>query len=120
MSQHTIDKKDIAQQMIYYFEEHYQEEVSLEQVAASMYLSPYYISRIFKSETGEPPIEYLIWLRMEKAKELLENESAKSVQQVAASVGYEDAYHFSKLFKKRYGVSPSQVKKSRIVDTTSS
>lgn len=111
MPQHMINKKDIVEQMIRYFREHYQEEISLEQVAANMFLSPYYISRIFKSETGDTPIDYLIQIRMEKAKEILEKGPGQSIQEVAASVGYEDAYHFSKLFKKRYGITPSQVKK---------
>lgn len=115
MSQHTIDKKEIVEQMIAYFREHYQEEISLEQLAAKMYLSPYYICRIFKSETGDTPIDYLIRLRMEKAKELLEQGSVQSIQEVAESVGYEDAYHFSKLFKKRYGVSPSGIKNKHTV-----
>ena len=50
-------------------------------------------------------------LTLEKAKELLEKGWGGSIQEVAAEVGYDDAYHFSKLFKKRYGMSPSQVKK---------
>ena len=74
-----------------------------------MYLSPFYISKIFKSETGDTPINRLIDIRLEKAKQLLEE--GGSIQEVAAEVGYEDAYHFSKLFKKHYGVSPSKVKK---------
>lgn len=110
MSQHMTDKKEIVEQMVCYFKEHYKEEISLEQLAAKMYLSPYYICRIFKSETGDTPIDYLIRLRMEKAKALLEEDPSQSIQEVAAGVGYEDAYHFSKLFKKRYGISPSQMK----------
>ena len=42
--------------------------------------------------------------------ELLENGYTGSIQEVAAQVGYDDAYHFSKLFKKRYGISPSQAR----------
>ncbi len=65
---------------------------------------------IFKSETGNAPIRYLINIRLEKAKELLEGGYEGSIQEVAAQVGYDDAYHFSKLFKKRYGISPSQAR----------
>lgn len=75
-----------------------------------MYLSPFYISKIFKSETGDAPIRHLINIRLEKAMELLQSGFAGSIQEVAVQVGYEDAYHFSKLFKKRYGIPPSQVK----------
>ena len=48
---------------------------------------------------------------LDKAKELLETTDFDNVKQIAAKVGYDDAYHFSKLFKKRFGISPSQVKR---------
>lgn len=76
-----------------------------------MYLSPFYISKIFKSETGDAPIRHLINIRLEKAREMLENGWDGSIQETAAAVGYDDAYHFSKLFKKKYGISPSQARR---------
>lgn len=108
----SVNKKYVVEQIVSYFEDHYEEKISLDQIAENMYLSPFYISKIFKSETGDTPIRHLINIRLEKAKELLENGWGGSIQEVAAQVGYDDAYHFSKLFKKRYGVSPSQVKKA--------
>ena len=59
-------------------------------------------------------IRHLINIRLERAKELLEQGQTGSIQEVAAAVGYEDAYHFSKLFKKRYGISPSQAKGEKL------
>lgn len=100
------NKKYVVQQIMKYMENHYKEKISLDQIAENMYLSPFYISKLFKSETGDTPINYLISLRMEKAKELLDQNSTLSIQEAAAAVGYEDAYHFSKLFKKFYGLSP--------------
>ncbi len=102
----NANKKYIVQQITKYLEEHYQEKTSLDRIAANMYLSSYYISKIFKNETGDTPINYLISLRMQKAKEILDDHPDISIQTVAAKVGYEDAYHFSKLFKKYYGISP--------------
>ena len=81
----------------------------MDQIAENMYLSPFYISRIFKSETGDTPIRYLIDIRLEHAKEILESGNYTSIQEVAAQVGYDDAYHFSKLFKKKYDVPPSKI-----------
>ncbi len=107
----SANKKYVVEQIVNYFEDHYSEKISLDQIAENMYLSPFYISKIFKSETGEAPIRHLINIRLEKAKEILESGAGGSIQEVAASVGYEDAYHFSKLFKKHYGISPSQAKK---------
>lgn len=103
-------KEYVVKQIQKYFEEHYREKISLNQIASNMYLSPVYISKIFKSETGETPINYLISLRMEKAGKLLEKNPMLSIQKVADEVGYDDAYHFSKLFKKYYGISPAYYK----------
>ncbi len=107
----SVNRKYVVEQMLNYFEDHYNEKISLDRVAEKMYLSPFYISKIFKSETGDTPIRHLINIRLEKARELLEGGCGGSIQEVAATVGYDDAYHFSKLFKKRYGISPSQIRK---------
>ena len=107
----SVSRKYVVEQMLSFFEDHYSEKISLDQIAENMYLSPFYISKIFKSETGASPIRHLINIRLEKAKELLEKGESGSIQEVANAVGYEDAYHFSKLFKKKYGISPSQARK---------
>lgn len=109
----SVNKKYVVEQIINYLEENYASKISLDQIAGNMYLSPFYISKIFKSETGDTPIRHLINIRLERAMELLK-EGAGSIQQIAAAVGYDDAYHFSKLFKKKYGISPSQAKKGYI------
>lgn len=107
----SVNKTYVVEQVLNYFEDHYNEKISLELIAENMYLSPFYISKIFKSETGSTPIRHLIDIRLERARELLESNSKASIQEVAASVGYDDAYHFSKLFKKRYGITPSQARR---------
>lgn len=104
----STNKKYVVEQIVDYMDRHYTEKISLDQIAQNMYLSPFYISRIFKSETGDTPINYLIGLRMEKARTLLLEKQHYSIQEIAQCVGYDDAYHFSKLFKKHYGNSPSQ------------
>lgn len=108
----SLSKKYVVEQIVNYFQDHYDEKISLDQIAENMYLSPFYISKIFKSETGDTPIRHLIDIRLEKAKELLEAGECNSIQEVAARVGYDDAYHFSKLFKKKYQIPPSKIKKS--------
>lgn len=107
----SVNKKYLVDKLVGYLEVHYNEKISLDQIAENMYLSPFYISKIFKSETGDTPIRHLINIRLEKAKQLLETGYGGSVQEVAAMVGYDDAYHFSKLFKKRYNITPTQAKK---------
>lgn len=106
----STNKKYVVERLLNYFEDHYSEKISLDQIAENMYLSPFYISKIFKSETGDTPIRHLINIRLEKARELLENGFDGSIQEIAAMVGYDDAYHFSKLFKKHYGITPTQAR----------
>ncbi|AUS96211.1 hypothetical protein CDQ84_12020 [Clostridium thermosuccinogenes] len=105
------DKTNVVNTIISYINDRYMEEISLEKISQNTYLSPVYISKIFKDETGDSPINYLIKVRLSKAKELLE-EGKVSIKTAAKSVGYHDAYYFSKLFKKYYGYPPSKVSKS--------
>jgi YesN/AraC family two-component response regulator len=104
----STDKQNLVKSIINFMNENYMNEISLDKIAKNMYLSPVYISKIFKEETGDSPINYLIKIRLEKAKALLEMERLP-VKLAAKSVGYDDAYYFSKLFKKYYGISPSKV-----------
>ncbi len=96
--------------VIYYLENHYTEDISLDQLARDNYVSTAYLSKTFKDATNMSPINYLIQLRLKNAHEILADENpTTTVKQVASAVGYDDVYHFSKLFKKYYGISPSQV-----------
>jgi AraC-like DNA-binding protein len=107
----SYNKSYAVKKIINYLNENYENKISLDQIAHNMYLSPVYISKIFKEETGESPINYLIKIRLEKAKDILLNSDGGSIKSIANSVGYEDVYHFSKLFKKYYGISPLYYKK---------
>lgn len=110
----SYNKSYAVNKIITYLNENYESKISLDQIAHNMYLSPVYISKIFKEETGESPINYLIKIRLEKAKEILLTSDSGSIKSIANSVGYEDVYHFSKLFKKYYGISPLYYKKTAI------
>jgi AraC-like DNA-binding protein len=107
----SSNKTYVVNTIITYLTENYARKISLSKISQNMYLSPVYISKLFKEETGESPINYLIQLRLEKAKEILAHAENPSIKDIAKSVGYDDAYYFSKLFKKYYGVSPSNYKK---------
>lgn len=108
----SYHKSYVVKKIINYLNENYENKISLDQIAHNMYLSPVYISKIFKEETGESPINYLIKIRLEKAKDILATSNGGSIKSIANSVGYDDVYHFSKLFKKYYGTSPLYYKKS--------
>lgn len=113
----SYNKNYVVKKIISYLNENFACKISLDQIAQNLYLSPVYISKLFKEQTGESPINYLIKIRLDKAKEILENESHGSIRSVANQVGYEDVYHFSKLFKKYYGISPLNYSKKIVSDS---
>ncbi|WP_368251738.1 AraC family transcriptional regulator [Enterococcus sp. 2201sp1_2201st1_B8_2201SCRN_220225] len=100
--------QQIVNQVIYFIENHYSEEVTLEKLAQDHFVSPTYLSRIFKETVGMGPINYLIQIRLAHAADLLK-EGKTTIKEVAQMVGYQDAYHFSKSFKKQYGTTPSAI-----------
>jgi len=102
----VVEKKQIVNTIINYMAENYMNEISLEKLSENMYLSSVYISKIFKEETGDSPINYLIKLRLSHAYKLLASKQY-SVKSVSSKIGYKDAYYFSKQFKKHYGYPPS-------------
>lgn len=103
----SYEKVSIVNTIVSHINENYMKNISLNKISRNTFLSPVYISKIFREETGESPINYLIKVRLAKASDLLKD-SSMSIKGVSKSVGYDDAYHFSKLFKKYYGVSPSE------------
>ena len=108
-------KKNIME-IISYIEEHLAEKVSLRMIAESFGMSESYISRVFKNETGINLIGFINDRKMKKAKELLEEESFM-IKDVAAQVGIDDQFYFNKVFKKVYGMSPSEYRKKLVSNT---
>lgn len=94
-----------------YIRENYHRNLSLENVAQQVFISPFYLSHLFKEELGITFIEYLTRVRIETAKRLLKDPS-ETILSVSAQVGYEDAGYFSKVFKKVTNISPNQFRKS--------
>ena len=89
-----------------YLETHYLQPVKLEDIAASLKVSPFYLSRIFTRESDFSLFEYLNDVRMRKARELM-HEGCHIVADVAYMTGFEDSNYFSKVYKRYYGHSPS-------------
>jgi two-component system response regulator YesN len=89
-------------------EHHYADpDLSLNDLAAQVNLSPSHFSAVFSRETGETFSEALTHLRIEKAKELLRTTTLKSFE-IAFQIGYNDPHYFSHVFKKQTGLSPKQ------------
>ncbi|WP_454192798.1 helix-turn-helix transcriptional regulator [Paenibacillus sp. Marseille-Q7038] len=97
-------------QVIHYIEEHLHLNVTLREVADELCFSPNYLGAIFKEETGKSYNEYIIALRMEKARDLLRDPKIK-VYEVADRVGYRYMPYFSRQFKETYGMTPIEYRR---------
>ncbi|GEN34774.1 MULTISPECIES: response regulator transcription factor [Aneurinibacillus] len=101
----------VISKAISYMERNYMLEITLEDVAEHVGLSKSYFSSRFKKITGENFIDYLISLRIKKAKQLLQETDLK-ILEVAEKVGFNDPRYFAKLFKRFEGVGPKQFQES--------
>ncbi|MDO4269371.1 MAG: AraC family transcriptional regulator [Eubacteriales bacterium] len=94
-----------------YIDTHYAEDISLEQIAAQAGISAYYASHLFKEYCGYSPMQYTIRRRIGEAQSLLLL-SSMSVTQIAAQTGFDSPNHFSTIFSKHTGYSPSAYRKT--------
>lgn len=94
-------------------EQEYATIENIGQISKKVYLSINYVNSIFKKETGKTIFDYLIYIRMEKAKELLKNPYCK-VYEVAEAVGYKSTNYFTSLFKQYVGVKPMEYRSKGI------
>ena len=92
--------------LINYMIEHHADTITLKELAEHAQISPSYLGTIFKKTTGKSPIDYLIEIRLNKAKSLLKDGVA--VTETAKRVGFNDVFYFSRTFKKHEGISPTQ------------
>ena len=109
----TTDLLNI-EQAVSYFNEHYQKPINIEEYAVFRHISAEWFIRCFKRIMNLTPAQYLLSLRIANAQSLLEH-SDYNVSEIASIVGYESPLYFSRVFKNRLGVSPSQYCK-RLLD----
>ncbi|KIL42365.1 hypothetical protein SD70_02095 [Gordoniibacillus kamchatkensis] len=96
----------VVAKAIEYIQAHYAEAISLRDVAKTVNMSKNYFSEVFKKVTGQNFVDYLIQLRLNRSKDLLQD-SALKVYEVAEMSGFSDVKYFSKLFKKVMQISPT-------------
>lgn len=89
-------------------------ECSRDILSSRFYLSPDYLSRIFRRVSGISLIDFIQQERMKKAKALLEERNGLSIGEIAEITGYDSFAHFSKQFRKHTGVSPNKYRKDRL------
>lgn len=96
---------------IVYINEHFNEDITLGVVADTVFLSHAYFSRLFKSETGMTFSEYINYVRIEESKKYLYDLEYK-ISEIATMVGFSDQSYYTKVFKKREGMSPGQFRRN--------
>ena len=109
MSQGIDEKYDLVRKAQGLIDENYCNRIGLSEISSLLYVSPGYLSKLFKEETGSNFTTYLNGVRIKKSKTLLINENVKCYQ-VAKCVGYENSAYFNRIFKKLTGVTPRQYK----------
>lgn len=105
---HVIVKKEIAE-VITFIEQHYQDKITLEMIAEHVNFSENYLCRVFREQTGTNIVHYINNVRMKKAADLI-LKGHTYIKEVACAVGISDQFYFSKMFKKHFGISPTDYK----------
>lgn len=100
----------ITNEAISYIKEHFSENITVEDVARHVLISPKYFGAYFKKSYGKNFVEYLREIRMNAAAELLKDEQL-TISAVAEMVGYKSATHFYDFFQNRFGLTPAQYRK---------
>ncbi|MBP5331090.1 MAG: response regulator [Lachnospiraceae bacterium] len=103
---------DVVEASKAYIDANYTKNITLDDLSMAVNVSSYYLSRIFKENTGENFIDYLTRLRIDRAKELLATTSY-SMKEIGIMSGYPDPNYFSKTFKKNVGVTPTEYREGK-------
>lgn len=108
---HNEQSLKSVKEIMQFIEDHFQEEIGLETVAAQVQLSPNYVSAIFKQTTGSSFSHYLTERRMKMAKHLLKDLNM-TIYEIAESVGYSSSQYFSRVFKTHVEMTPTAFRNS--------
>lgn len=104
----------IVNQATAYIEEHYAQKLTLQEVADKCYVSQWHLSKLINKYTGNTFYELLNNVRIEKAKALL-NDPKLKIGDIVDMVGYSDAAHFSRVFKRIVGISANEYRNTSAV-----
>jgi two-component system response regulator YesN len=104
------EKRDVVEEATKYMNKNFNRNISLKEISEHFFINPYYFSQLFKKKTGETYQNYLIRLRVDRAKKLLEETNLK-LYEICELVGYTDINHFNKIFERIIGVKPGEYKR---------
>jgi len=100
----------VVESIVLFIKQNYATDLTIDTIAAEIGYSPYYVSRLFKEELNITMLDYLTEVRVLRSKELLE-QTELPISLVSELVGYKDSAYFSRLFKRRVGISPSEYRR---------
>ncbi|WP_372637882.1 helix-turn-helix domain-containing protein [Cohnella sp.] len=100
--------EELARQVIGYLSTQYAEPITIEGMAEALGYNRAYLSRVFKQHAGVSPATFLTKLRVDQGRRLLRERPELTVEQIASSVGFQDALYFSKQFRRWYAQSPTE------------
>lgn len=113
-SKQEIGSRIDINNLIEYMHSNYDKKITIEELSKYISLSPSHFSRLFKNETGKSPLDYLIHLRLDKAKKLLIN-GTKNITEIALDTGFNSSSHFSSTFFKYFNISPRDYKRKYLM-----
>ncbi len=105
------DPQELVKRVRTFIEQNYTTPLSLESIASAFHFNSSYLTKLFKKYTGETPLKYIIDLRIERAKKLIETQPDLNMKDICTMVGYYDQHYFSRIFKNITGSSPSEYRR---------
>lgn len=103
--------EDLIRNITEYLDQHFTEQISLPEMGEALHMSHFHLSHIYKTETGIPPMKYIVYRRIGEAQNLLMN-TKLSIGEISDRLGFNDRAHFNSMFKKYVGLSPTQYRKN--------
>lgn len=107
----TLKENPVVVRVKAFIEDHLAEDLSLDATADEVGVNPFYLSKLFKDETGSNFIDYVNGARLEKAKMLLKKPEL-SIKEISFDCGYSDQNYFSKIFRRKFGITPTEYRNS--------
>jgi two-component system response regulator YesN len=106
------ESKSVIKMVFGIIEQEYMNDIGLEYIAKKVYLTPSYLSYLFKRETGQSLVKYITLFRLNKAKKLLQDTNMRIVD-VCEKVGYSKLSYFCAIFKNNYGMTPAKFRERK-------